>query len=198
MGSIVADATRGRIDGARSCHDDPMFADGHGWLGQAGSAQGHLHKQGVGEGDVFLFFGLFADRKTHERHHRIFGYLKITCHGQLEEIERHSRWHPPPRPHPHFTGDWGSRNAIYHGPGATARRASSGLRLTRPGGPLNSWAVPEWLQRFGLSYHTRPERWIGPGQLQSTRRGQEFVCDIGDANEPRCWVDAIISEIEDR
>ena len=28
-------------------------------LGQAGIAQSHLHKQGVGSGDVFLFFGLY-------------------------------------------------------------------------------------------------------------------------------------------
>ena len=28
-------------------------------LGQAGIAQGHLERQGVGAGDVFLFFGLY-------------------------------------------------------------------------------------------------------------------------------------------
>lgn len=196
LGQTVTDVTRGRIGGDHPCHDDPMFADGHCWFGQSGAAEGHLRKQGVGEGDVFLFFGLFADAETQERHHRIFGQMRIACHGTPDDIEKHTRWKPPPRPHPHSAGEWGSGNAIYHGPGTVARRASPCLRLTRPGGPLNSWIVPRWLRHFGLSYHAMPERWRAPDTLESARRGQEFVCDIGDAEEPRRWLDAIIAQIE--
>lgn len=196
LGETVTDLTCSRIGGTHPCHDDPMFADGHCWLGQSGAAQGHLRKQGVGEGDVFLFFGLFAEPETRERHHRVFGHMRVTCHGAPHAIAADHRWTPPPRPHPHLTGDWGSGNAIYHGPGTTARRASPALRLTQPDGPLNSWIVPSWLQRFGLSYHARAERWTGPGRLDSARRGQEFVCDIGNAEEPRRWLDMILTEIE--
>lgn len=196
LGHAVTEVTRGRISGAHPCHDDPMFADGHCWFGQSGAAEGHLRRQEVGEGDVFLFFGLFAAPETLERHHRMFGYMRIACHGAADGIDRHARWQPPPRPHPHFAGEWGRANAIYHGTGAVARRASPALRLTRPGGPLNSWIVPPWLRHFSLSYHSKPERWTEPDGLDSARRGQEFVCNIGDAEEPRRWLDAIITEIE--
>jgi hypothetical protein len=39
------------------CHQDPMFHDGRCAFGQTGAAQGHLAKQGIGIGDMFLFFG---------------------------------------------------------------------------------------------------------------------------------------------
>ena len=42
-----------------------------------GGAQGLLENRRVGEGDVFLFFGLFAEPDENDRHHRIFGYLKV-------------------------------------------------------------------------------------------------------------------------
>lgn len=195
-GDAVEAATRGKIKAADCCHDDPMFADGHCWLGQFGAAQGHLRKQGVGAGDVFLFFGLFAEPQTGERHHRIFGSMRVACHGAPEQVRKEGKWHEPPRAHPHFSGSWEASNTIYHGQGATARRASPALRLTRPGGPLNLWDIPPWLHKFGLTYHGKPERWIGRNQLDSVKRGQEFVCDIGSADEPRRWVETIVREIE--
>lgn len=196
LGEHVVAATGGRMNAASTCHDDPMFADGLCWLGQVGAAQGHLRKQGVGAGDVFVFFGLFAEPETGERHHRIFGWMRVACHGAPDDVCGHLQWTEPPRPHPHFAGDWEASNAIYHGPGATARRAADSLRLTVPGGPLNHWKVPSWLRDFGLTYHAKPERWIGANELDSVRRGQEFVCDVGEAKEPRNWLDAIIREIE--
>jgi len=196
MGDLVSRTTGGRLSGADRCHDDPMFADGHCWLGQVGAAQGHLRKQNVGVGDVFVFFGLFAEPDTAERHHRIFGTMRVTCHGAPEQVCTDPDWHDPPRPHPHFSGSWGASNAIYHGPGKTARTASPALRLTVPGGPLNLWTIPTWLQGFGLTYHRKPERWIGKTQLDSVKRGQEFVCDIGDAEEPRRWLETLQTEMK--
>ncbi len=193
LAELVSEATGGRMSGADRCHDDPMFADGMCWLGQAGAAQGHLSKQGVGIGDVFLFFGLFADPGTGERHHRIFGCMRVTCHGPPEEVRNQPGWHEPPRPHPHFEGSWEGSNAIYHGPGRLAASADPFLRLTRPGGPLNRWQVPSWLKGRGLSYHGKPERWLGRTGLDSVRRGQEFVCDIGKATEPRRWLKEIMA-----
>ena len=44
----------------------------------------------------------------------------------------------------------------------------------------------------------RAERWIGRTGLHSARRGQEFVCDIGRAREPRRWLGEIVRRIESR
>lgn len=193
LGELVGEATRERIGGEDRCHDDPMFADGHCWLGQTGAAQGHLRRSGVGPGDVFLFFGLFADPLTGERHHRIFGYMRVACNGAPKDVMREPAWRNPPRAHPHFSGAWGAGNCIYHGPGALASSAAPGLRLTHPEGPLNRWIVPPWLRRHGLTYHGKPERWLGKTGLDSVRRGQEFVCDIAAAQEPRDWLENIIA-----
>lgn len=69
VGRLVASLSGDRRAGARKAHLDPdLIADVYprepGWkpcLGQSGAAQGHLRKQSVGEGDLFLFFGLFRD-----------------------------------------------------------------------------------------------------------------------------------------
>jgi hypothetical protein len=67
IAELVEDLTGGNIDRARRCHLDPDL-DQHslprtpGWrpsLGQIDAAQGHLAKQMVEEGDLFLFFGWF-------------------------------------------------------------------------------------------------------------------------------------------
>ncbi|GAM05749.1 hypothetical protein MBENS4_2747 [Novosphingobium sp. MBES04] len=61
--------------------------------------------------------------------------------------------------------------------------------------------MPPWLRRRGLTYHERPERWKrasarhGP-RLDSARRGQEFICDIGRAEAPRAWLAEIVARIE--
>ncbi len=76
-GGLVELVTRGKIKGDHLCHEDPMFFDDQCIFGQCASSQAHLSNQRVGAGDVFLFFGLFSDEVTRERHHRIFGFLKV-------------------------------------------------------------------------------------------------------------------------
>ena len=198
LARLVKSVTRGKLDGKSLCHDDPMFADGDCWFGQSAAAQGHLAKNGVGIGDVFLFFGLFAEEETGEPHHRVFGYMQVLASGSPEEVRQQAAWQEPPRPHPHLCGKWDRNNALYFGPGRTASSAPPSLRLTRPDGPLNRWIVPSWMEQFGLTYHGKPERWAAPGELDSVKRGQEFICDIGDAQEPRAWLDRIIGEIDGR
>lgn len=196
LGDAVEAATRGRIGRDEPCHDDPLFADGFCWFGQCDAAEGHLRRNGVGPGDIFLFFGLFAEPDTGERHHRLFGFQRIAACGGPDQVRSSPAWREPPRPHPHLSGDWPANNALYFGEGRQARTASPALRLTRPGGPLNRWIVPSWLRRFGLTYHAKPERWTGPEELDSARRGQEFICDIGNAKQPRGWLDGILREID--
>lgn len=195
LGDLVEAVTRGKVRAEDGCHDDPMFDDGFWWFGQSGAAQGHLRKQGVGAGDVFLFFGLFADETTRERHHRIFGFLEVVGFGPAEQVLAVPGWRKPPRSHPHFSDKPRRQNTIYFGPGALVRHASDALRLTRAAGPTSRWTVPAWLPETGLSRHGNPQRWDTPGELGTVAIGQEFVCDISGNRAARKWLDEIIVEI---
>ena len=71
LGELVEQLTGGRYPAGHPAHLDPdlqvgTLARAPHWrplLGQSGSAQGHLLNQGVGVGDLFLFFGLFQPVK---------------------------------------------------------------------------------------------------------------------------------------
>jgi hypothetical protein len=192
----VAISSRGKLSGDHACHDDPMFDGGHCWLGQVGAAQGHLRNQGVGPGDVFLFFGLFADPGTRVRHHRIFACMRVTASGSPHQVRHAPGWHDPPRPHPHLSGNWHHSNAMWFGEGATARRASDALRLTVTGERRWArWAVPRWLMDNRPSYLKSDWRRIDQTTLDTRGIWQEGVCHIGDAEEPRRWLNGIIAEI---
>lgn len=190
-------SSRGKLGAQDLCHHDPMFlnsATGESTcvFGQCGAAQTHLERQGVGLGDVFLFFGLFAEEATGEPHHRIFGYL------QIEEMVPLSGGAPDDLVslcHPHALAMHHSNDVIWRGPGQVAAHASRGLRLTVPEGPPSLWHRPDWLKRGGLSYHDKPERWLRGGRLKSVARGQEFVAEIGRRSAPKAWLDGVIAEI---
>ena len=162
-----------------TCHEDPMFGQQVCAFGQTGAAQSHLAKQGVGVGDVFLFFGLFSGAKSQDRHHRIFAYLKVEQVIRLgAEPRRDQSPAGLPRPHPHVLGRWNNNNSLYVGEGKRARRADCRLRLTAPGENVSVWRVPPWLRKAGLTYHRAPERWLGEDRLRAVARGQEFVAAI--------------------
>jgi hypothetical protein len=69
LGSLVSNLTGGRIPASDFAHLDPdinreSLSRHSEWLpifGQTGAAQGHLRKNGVQAGDIFLFFGLFRN-----------------------------------------------------------------------------------------------------------------------------------------
>lgn len=199
LGELAHTASRTEVKPDAWCHEDPMFHDGWCWFGQCGPAQSHLVNQGVGPGDVFLFFGLYADPQDGHLHHRIFGYLRVAVLGLVSEVESCPRWREPPHPHPHFHIDYGHKNnSIWFGTGATHAPAVEGLRLTAPGTTdrPSLWQWPDWMQAGSLSYHTAKKRWLPSNRLQTVGRGQEFVCDIGDREEPRRWLAERIAEIE--
>lgn len=193
LGEFARKASRDKLGPSDLCHHDPMFcADGTCIFGQHSAAQTHLEGQGVGVGDVFLFFGLFAEEASGEPHHRVFGYLRVAeviplAQGIPQDLVR--------RKHPHALAMHSANDVIWRGEGATAQRASEALRLTIPGGPPSLWQRPPWLKRGGLSYHDREDRWIRGGKLRSVARGQEFVADIGRRQAPRDWLDGVIAEI---
>ncbi len=197
LGKIVEQMTKGRIGASDLCHEDPMFHDGRWAFGQTGAAQSHLERNGVGVGDVFLFFGLFASLERQDRHHRIFGYM------QVEEVlrlsGRPSKNDDPlgiGRRHPHTIGEWNENNTIYVGSGAKAKTSHPLLRLTKPGAAVSVWTVPAWLKAAGLTYNGNPNRWFGDNELHVASRGQEFVSDIGDRIPPREWLRKVQATIE--
>jgi hypothetical protein len=195
LGAIVRQATRGRMTGGELCHHDPMFVNGECIFGQTGAAQSHLARQGVGPGDVFLFFGLFADEHTGERHHRWFGYLRVASAHPVALLSRAERAELGKLRHPHVMGERTDNDTIYRGEGAAAHHAGPELRLTRVGGPVSRWLVPPWLEGRGLTYHGRAARWSVPGELAVVARGQEFVCDAGDDQVAQAWAGDVIARI---
>jgi Nucleotide modification associated domain 3 len=192
----VVRATKGRLAIETLCHEDPMFHEGRCAFGQTGPAQSHLHKRGMDIGDVFLFFGLFAQENGQDRHHRIFGYLEIE---EVRQLGSHPREEDSPkgfpRRHPHTIGRWNSNNTLYLGRGAKAKQARDSLRLSATGGLISRWRVPPWLHEIGLSYHSDPGRWISDIELKTVGRGQEFVADIGELAERREWLASLIDAI---
>jgi hypothetical protein len=97
--------------------------------------------------------------------------------------------------HPHVFGIRSPNNTVYRGEGTTAAHAHDALRLTRTGGPLSRWTVPPWFGRLGLSYHSKPTRWIGETELDAVARGQEFVCDLGGDPVAHAWVKNVMELI---
>lgn len=194
LSAHVARSSRGKLGADDLCHHDPMFTEGGECLfGQCGAAQTHLERQGVREGDVFLFFGLFRDwEQGGEPHHRIFGYLKV---DEIIELSDGPPQELAEIAHPHALAMHHSNDVIYRGQGSVAASASDALRLTVSGGPVTLWQRPDWLRRGGLSYHDKPERWLRGGRLKSVARGQEFVADIGRRSAPREWLARILEEI---
>lgn len=193
LGDLAAKASRGKLGAGDLCHHDPMFTGaGECLFGQCGAAQTHLERQGVGPGDVFLFFGLFAAPQGGEAHHRIFGYLRV---GEIIPLAGGAPRELVALGHPHALALHARNDCIWRGEGRVAARASDALRLTVPGGPPSLWQRPAWLKRGGLSYHDRADRWLRGGRLRSVSRGQEFVADIGKRQAPRDWLDGVIAEI---
>jgi hypothetical protein len=196
LGDIVARVTRGRLTGAGLCHHDPMFEGERCALGQTGAAQAHLHRNFVTVGDVFLFFGLFADVGGRDRHHRIFGYLEvekvIALGAKPDATDQPSGF---TKRHPHTIGEWNQNNTIYIGRGCVATTVPSCLRLSIPGSQVSRWRVPHWLRAAGLTYHSRSERWFDDATLTVVGRGQEFVSDISKTPAAAEWLEDVKAAI---
>ena len=197
LGDIVERQTNGRIARDHLCHEDPMFAGGRCAFGQTSAAQSHLSRHGVKVGDVFLFFGLFSDEVTGERHHRIFGFLKIAAVRSLgAQPDTKNKTTGFPRRHPHTIGRWNINNTLYLGEGELCRTAPDELRLTQRGGPLSVWEMPSWLREVGLTYHGNEDRWLAPDRLKIVARGQEFIADVGTSSEPQRWLKMVMKSIK--
>ncbi|WP_172293387.1 hypothetical protein [Pseudoruegeria sp. HB172150] len=196
LSKIVETATKSRISGTSLCHHDPMFDQGRCAFGQTGAAQSHLANNAVGIGDIFLFFGLFAEPDGSDRHHRFFGFLVVE---ETVSLGANPRATDQPSGfamrHPHTLGEWNANNTLYLGRGGTANEARDEQRLSLPGGAVSRWRVPTWLHEVGLTYHARADRWEAHDRLNAVARGQEFVADIGQRDDASRWCEDLTSSL---
>lgn len=178
IGPMVESLTKGAFDSGSSTHLDPdldpdALLRAPGWLpafGQTGSAQTHLANNGVGPGDLFLFFGWFREAEetpigwryvaSAPDLHIIFGWLQV---GEVLRIGAHTARYASQYPwlagHPHLHGERSANNTVYvatnslalpgvdllgnlTGGGVFGRYAAS-RRLTAPGqGKRTVWRLP--------------------------------------------------------
>ena len=218
LASLARDLSGGRLAGDQACHLDPDIHEAAmpdrppGWrgaLGQAGSALSHLRNQGVGEGDLFLFWGLYrnvgvvGDRWRYDgpRRHCLFGWLKV---GRILDVGTDGRRLLADDPwlvsHPHAQAGRKGRDAIYVSADncELAGRTFPGSGMFRKAVALSDiesrlpsyWRIPEWLNPntggTGLSCHP-PERFEGT-LLRTVPRGQEFVADLGNRPAASAWI----------
>jgi len=225
--SLIYQLTRGRIKPEYKAHLDPdlrreALDRPRGWkpsLGQVGSAQGHLEKQGIKKGDLFLFYGwfhevLYENNKWVYRYeapdfHMIFGWMQIgeICPADPGLLQKH-KWLAY---HPHFHGVWNKNNTIYIATdylnvGQTKTRLPGAygfkcfhpeLQLTASEKSRSVWSLPKWFypkgRRCALTYNTNPENWeVFDDRVElKTKRGQEYVFDTSDYPEAINWLNRL-------
>ena len=210
-------APRTRIQASTTCHLDPDIREGviarDKWVpafGQTGSSLMHLFNQGVGIGDLFLFFGWYRQIELFNGClrfvpnapdlHIIYGYLQIgsiiKCKDDLP-IELMS--------HPHAADfRWESmRNALFLPadslsldkslPGYGCLNYSPNRVLTKPGCKRRVWNLPSFFREIPISYNRAA--WKEDG-FYSALRGQEFVFEAND--KALEWVKSIIRNNSDK
>lgn len=180
MGRLAEDLSKGRVRAGSPAHLDPdldreaipRMPGWRGSLGQTDSARSHLDSQGVGPGDLFLFFGWFRDAVENadgrwrfapggRNVHAFFGWLQVEevlpLPTGIEAEWAHAPWLSD---HPHVRRGPEPKNAVYVAseqlvlpglgavglPGAgTFSRLSSGSVLTEAGSKNRSlWRLPAW------------------------------------------------------
>jgi hypothetical protein len=230
LGDLVVSLSAGRLRPQMRVHLDPDLEAGDrarapGWkplFGQTGAAERHLQRQGVGAGDLFLFYGWFRQTRVEGGAlrfaagagdlHVIFGWLQIERRLDASDLDALPAW---AMDHPHSGSLYFEPpNSLYLAtdrlclpgsppglPGAGLfRRFLPCLQLTARGMSRSVWALPAWLYpgegRPGLSYHRDLSRWQREGErvlLNTVGRGQEFVLDSDCYPEGGGWLAGIFS-----
>ena len=185
-----------KIQEKYACHLDPDLraeakARHAGWMpafGQMDQALGHLRNQGVGVGDIFLFFGWFRQTEYREGKlayvkgapdlHVIYSYFEVgSIIDKPEDIPTWLYDHPHAKPE-----YWKHANAIYIAaprlslcpdlPGAGCLPFSEKVVLTKPGCSRSIWQLPDFFRQIPISYNANA--WQGDC-FMAAAKGQEFV-----------------------
>jgi len=202
LGRLVEELSIRRNKKDRRCADELLHFDPDlrreslkrkpGWrplLGLGSKEAQRIAQNGVGKGDLFLFFGpLRAVQKDWAGRYRYAGPKQHLIHGWLQISgvlkARPSRRTTVPewmRYHPHFLNDFGEQNTVYV---ATQRLSLPGLRLrlpgggsferrdlklclTAPGGSMSYWRLPFTVRphdgKYPMSRFETEHRWT-PGR----------------------------------
>jgi hypothetical protein len=232
LGILVQDLTGGKIPATAAVHLDPdLKADSlprlEGWkplFGQGGAAERHLQKQGVGAGDIFLFFGWFRQVEQVNGQYRyckgspdlhvIFGWLQVERRIELNCTGELHRWMDY---HPHCQRNYHAFNSLYVATdqlclpnisrccpgGGVFNDFAPALCLTASGQSKGQWQLPAWFAPHGkntcLSYHGDLKRWTSQPDavhLRTVGRGQEFVLDTQEYPEAPFWLDRLFSNLQ--
>jgi len=203
--NLMAELYGDDISSYTGCHFDPELmrmpqkrnTSWKGLFGQINSSQKHLENQGVGVGDLFLFFGWFKETEIKNNKlcfkigekdfHIIFGYLQI---GKIINTSKNiiPDWITS---HPHLDNYKylrNSTNTIYIASeklsfnnsleGFGTFKYSDKLLLTKQGLSRSKWSLPEKFKQIKISYHDS-KSWKD-GYFQSAKIGQEFVFEEND------------------
>lgn len=111
------------IDDATHCHLNPQLVNYFnrenfkGSFGQVLAAQRHLENNHVEIGDLFLFYGWYADKNKPNGKHTLFGYLQVGEIIKVNELTKAQKTeiqekYPFVSNQPHWTID-GTNNTIY-------------------------------------------------------------------------------------
>lgn len=198
---------KGNIDlnQTTGCHLDPdinkrVLIRQNGWkglFGQSDIAQKHLHKHGIKEEDIFLFYGWFRktkrengrlqyDKLDKNGRHIIFGYLQI---GEIVNVST-SNLMPWMDYHPHAKWTSEPTNTLYVAkehlsdftsviPGYGFFNYDDSLVLSSSGGDRRSeWKLDKVFRKVNITYHNQNNWKINV--FQSNPIGQEFVVDAND------------------
>jgi hypothetical protein len=232
IGPLVNDLTRGRIPAHYRAHLDPDLntASIHrppGWrplFGQADAAARHLIRQGVGVGDLFLFFGWFRPAECHAgtwryvprsaSFHAIFGWLNVGEHHDVDAAPNDVRARAGR--HPHFSGLEAKTNHVFVAadryriagrslPGGGVFRFAPHRVLTEAGGNRSTWLLPAWMHPSRgvaeLSYNRKPGLWEAVDDLRCRVRvaskGQEFVLTGARAADVQSWLVKVFGELDE-
>lgn len=189
-----------KITDKYTCHLDPdlrkdVTTRNYNWrplFGQTSSSQGHLLKNGVSKGDLFLFFGTFRETeyvngeihyiKGAEDLHLIFGYLQIgNIYSGFNSFNSGIKYHPHAQER--FAND--KNDCIYEASerfsldetlkGAGCLNFHEGLILTKKGFSKSKWNLPSFFKEVNISYHSKNS--FTSEYFQSAAKGQEFIID---------------------
>ena len=185
--SKISPNTPAHLDPDLNSASVPRLPGWRGVFGQAGASERHLQNQGVGAGDVFLFYGWFkqvelcSGRYRYVRGapdlHVIFGWLQIEERIPIAQRSRIPAWACD---HVHCRrAQKLALDSLYI---ATERITLPGISLDRPGAGIflryhpslcltdqepyvsrSMWRLPSWMfpadGRPVLTYHAGLERW---------------------------------------
>lgn len=202
-----------KITPEKTCHLDPDLrreakerpGDWQPAFGQMGSALSELRNNGVGTGDLFLFFGLFRQtelfngalrfKRGSKPVHVIYGYMQV---GKVIESKDNVPAWLAGHPHVAYNNAWNEhKNAIFlptEKLSIADGKAGSGTLyyrpdrvLTKEGMSWGRWDLPQFFRNVSITHHPTPWR---EGYFQSAGRGQEFIMD-GTPNIEE-WAKSII------